>query len=92
MTYELVLSGEAERHLRQRKKSGQTKILAKIAKLLEELRLHPTTGTGQVEQLKGELSGYWSRRIDKSSRMVYRIEDARVIVIVVSMKGHYGDK
>lgn len=92
MTYNLIFSDEAERHLSQWKKSGQTKILVKIAKLFEELRLHPTTGTGQVEQLKGELSGYWSRRIDKSSRMVYRIEDARVIVIVVSMKGHYGDK
>ncbi len=92
MTYDLIFSDEAERHLSQWKKSGQTKILVKIAKLFEELRLHPTTGTGQVEQLKGELSGYWSRRIDKSSRMVYRIEDARVIVIVVSMKGHYGDK
>ena len=88
MTYDLIFSDEAERHLSQWKKSGQTKILVKIAKLFEELRLHPTTGTGQVEQLKGELSGYWSRRIDKSSRMVYRIEDARVIVIVVSMKGH----
>ncbi len=74
MTYDLIFSDEAERHLSQWKKSGQTKILVKIAKLFEELRLHPTTGTGQVEQLKGELSGYWSRRIDKSSRMVYRIK------------------
>lgn len=50
------------------------------------------TGTGQVEQLKGNLSGLWSRRIDKGSRMIYRIEDERVIVIIVSLKGHYGDK
>ena len=92
MNKALIFPDEAERPISQGKKSGQKKILYKMAKLFEELRLHPTTGTGQVEQLKGELSGYWSRRIDKSSRMVYRIEDARVIVIVVSMKGHYGDK
>ncbi|MBD5321548.1 MAG: type II toxin-antitoxin system YoeB family toxin [Bacteroides sp.] len=36
--------------------------------------------------------GYWSRRIDKSSRMIYTIEDDKIIVIVVSLRGHYGDK
>ena len=44
------------------------------------------------QQLKGDLSGLWSRRIDKGSRLVYSIEDDRVVVTVVSMKGHYGDK
>ena len=31
---------------------------------------HPTTGTGQVEALKGNLSGYWSRRIDKFNTFI----------------------
>ena len=70
-------------------KSGQKKTLEKIAKLLEELTLHPMTGTGQVEQLKGNLSGLWSRRINKADRIIYSIEDERVIVTVISMKGHY---
>ncbi len=60
-------------HLEEWKKSGQKKILKKIVDLFSELRVHPTTGTGQVEQLKGNLSGFWSRRIDKGSRMVYTI-------------------
>ena len=47
------------------------------------------TGTGQVEQLKGNLSGLWSRRINKADRIIYSIEDERVIVTVISMKGHY---
>lgn len=92
MIYELILQPEAERHLQEWKKSGQKKILKKIADLFSELRLHPTTGTGQVEQLKGNLSGFWSRRIDKGSRMIYTIENEKVIVTVVSLKGHYGDK
>ncbi|MDE6066587.1 MAG: Txe/YoeB family addiction module toxin [Duncaniella sp.] len=92
MIYELILSDEAKEHLKKWRMSGQKKTLKKIADLLEELRLHPTTGTGQVEQLKGDYSGYWSRRIDKSSRMIYTIEDDKIIVIVVSLRGHYGDK
>ena len=74
------------------RKSGQKKTLKKIADLLEELRLHPTTGTGHVEQLKGNYSDYWSREISKGDRMIYSIEDDKVIVYVVSLKGHYGDK
>jgi toxin YoeB len=92
MIYELILLPEAERHLEEWKKSGQKKILKKIADLFLELQVHPTTGTGQVEQLKGNLSGFWSRRIDKGSRMIYTIENEKVIVSVVSLKGHYGDK
>lgn len=92
MIYELILQPEAEQHLEDWKKSGQKKILKKIVDLFSELREHPTTGTGQVEQLKGNLSGFWSRRIDKGSRMIYTIENEKVIVTVVSLKGHYGDK
>ena len=89
MMYELVLMPEALRHLDEWKKSGQKKTLVKILKLFEELQSHPTTGTGQVEQLKGDLSGFWSRRIDKGSRMIYRIEEEHVVFTVVSLKGHY---
>ncbi len=92
MSYELVLTLKAEQHLKEWKKSGQKKILQKIVSLFEELQQHPETGTGQVEQLKGNLQGYWSRRIDKGSRLIYKIEQEIVTVFVISLKGHYGDK
>lgn len=92
MTYELVFMPEAERHLKEWQLSGQKKTLKKIADLLQELKEHPTTGTGQVEQLKGNLTGLWSRKITKGDRMIYSIEDEKVIVNVISMKHHYGDK
>lgn len=63
MSYKLILAEEAERDLLLWKKSGQKKDLLKILSLFKKLEEHPTTGTGQVEQLKGNLSGYWSRRI-----------------------------
>lgn len=92
MSYRLEFTEKAYRHLQEWQRSDHTKILKKIAALLEELKEHPATGTGQVEQLKGNYSGYWSRRIDKGSRMIYSIEDDKVVVTLVSLKGHYGDK
>ena len=92
MRYKLVLTPEAERHLDEWRKSGQKKTLLKIAALLEELCEHPTTGTGKVEQLKGDLEGYWSRRINKASRLIYKIEEDIITLFVISLKGHYGDK
>ena len=92
MSYQLILMPEAERHLDEWRKSGQKKTLLKIVTLFEELREHPTTGTGKVEQLKGDLEGYWSRRINKSARLIYKIEEEIITVIIVSLKGHYGDK
>ena len=92
MSYQLILMPEAERHLDEWRRSGQKKTLLKIATLFEELREHPTTGTGKVEQLKGDLEGFWSRRINKSSRLIYKIEEGIITVFVVSLKGHYGDK
>ncbi len=89
MTYKILLTKKAEEHLKEWKKSGQKKTLLKIISLFEELQLHHTSGTGQVEQLKGNLSGYWSRRIDKGSRMVYFIEEDKVVVTIISLKGHY---
>lgn len=92
MTYELILSDEAKQHLIDWCKSWQKKTLKKISNLFEELREHPKTGTGHVEQLKGDMSELWSREISKGDRLIYSIEDNKVIVNVVSLKGHYGDK
>ena len=87
--YILILTPEAQNHLEEWKKSGQVKTLKKIIRLLEELTQHPTIGAGKPEQLKGDLSGYWSRRINKGDRIIYSIEDEKVTVTVISMKGHY---
>ena len=92
MKYQLVLTPEAEHHLEKWRKSGQKKTLLKIVDLFEELQEHPTTGTGKVEQLKGDLEGFWSRRINKSSRLIYKIEEEIISVIIISLQGHYGDK
>jgi len=56
------------------------------------LKEHPETGTGKPEKLKHKSEEYWSRRIDNRHRMEYIIDDNRVIVFIISLWGHYGDK
>lgn len=52
---------------------GTDKVMVrKINGLIKECLRHPFEGTGKPEPLKGDLSGYWSRRIDREHRLVYR--------------------
>lgn len=92
MSYSLLLTEKAENDLKQWKKSGQIKTLRKILNLFDELEQHPQTGTGKPEALKNDLSGYWSRQIDKKNRLIYRIDEGIVVVEVISLWSHYGDK
>ncbi len=90
--YTLDITTHARKDIAYLKKNGGKAIANKIRKLLQELIEHPRTGTGQVEQLKGNMQGKWSRRIDKKNRLVYTIDDEIVTVEVLSAKGHYDDK
>lgn len=47
-------------------------LFRKLNRLIEECLRHPFEGTGKPEPLRGDLSGYWSRRIDREHRLVYR--------------------
>jgi toxin YoeB len=53
---------------------------------------HPYTGTGKPKPMKYEFSGCYSRRITKKHRLVYSVDDDKVIVLVLSVSGHYNDK
>ncbi len=92
MSYKLRISSIALKDIKRHKKSGNKKILEKISILLEELKEHPRTGTGQPEKLKHDLEGFYSRRINKKHRLIYEIEENVITVIVVSAYSHYGNK
>lgn len=92
MAYVIEFEPKATQDVAELKKSGNKAAIAKIERLLLELAEHPTTGTGQVEALKDNLSGFWSRRIDKFNRIIYTIAEEIVTVTVVSAKGHYNKK
>jgi toxin YoeB len=90
--YTLNITAQAKKDIAYLKKNGGKAVTNKIEKLLVELIEHPKTGTGQVEQVKGNRQGLWSRRIDKKNRLVYSIDNKIVTVEVISAKGHYDDK
>ncbi len=73
-------------------KSGNKATIKKIEKILLELSEHPTTGTGNPKQLKFELTGLWSRRLNQKDRLIYEILEDIIIVDVISAMGHYQDK
>ena len=50
-----------------------TRILKRINKLIEEIARDPFRGTGKPEPLRHALSGYWSRRITETDRIVYKV-------------------
>jgi toxin YoeB len=87
---EVVYKDKAIEDIKFWKKSGQKNIQSRITKLIEDIQLHPQTGLGNPEQLKYELSGLWSRKIDKGNRLIYEIFENNLHVI--SMRGHYSDK
>ena len=90
MIYKLRFSKNALNDIRSHRRSGDKAILVKIDQLLNELMVHPSTGTGQPEVLKHELSGKYSRRITRKHRLVYEIDDVAKTVNVLSAKSHYG--
>jgi len=54
--------------------------LKKINRLLKDVQRHPFEGIGKPEPLKGNLSGFWSRRITQEHRLVYRIVDETITI------------
>jgi len=91
MTYEIRYTPKANDGLVKLAKS-EPKVFQKALRFLEELRTHPKTGTGHPEPLKGKPEGRWSREITKKHRLVYRIFETEIIVLVISTYGHYDDK
>jgi len=65
------------------------KIAAKINRLLKDIERNPFDGLGKPESLKFEYQGAWSRRIDEEHRLVYAVENGRMIII--ACRFHYSD-
>lgn len=66
------------------------KTLKRINQQLLDIDRNGYSGIGKPEPLKGNLQGYWSRRIDDTNRLVYRIIDNRIEIL--QCRSHYGNK
>jgi len=84
---EIRLIEEADKDLAYWEKTHNSIILKRIAELFTSMENNPIQGIGNPEPLRHRLSGYWSRRIDKANRIVYKVDED--IIWVISMRGHY---
>ena len=89
--YDITYTQDALTDLKGLQKN-EPKVYQKARRFIEELREHPKSGTGHPEPLKGKPEGRWSRELTKKHRLVYRIFDEEVLVLVLSSYGHYDDK
>lgn len=88
---QIVFTPKAKKDLDFWIKSGNKNVLNKITDLIEDIQLHPFEGIGKPEQLKHQLSGKWSRRINQEHRIIYKVTEENTIEIldILSLKGHY---
>ena len=66
------------------------KTLKKINDLLKDIDRNGYNCKGKPEKLTGNYAGYWSVRIDKKNRLIFRINDG--MIEIAECKEHYGDK
>ena len=67
--------------------SQDRKTLKRINKLIQAIQRDNFVGIGKPEPLKGSLSGFWSRRIDETNRLVYAVDD--IYITIISCRKHY---
>ena len=67
--------------------SQDKKTMRRINALIKDIQRHPFEGLGKPEPLKGNYQGWWSRRIDKVNRIVYKVENRRIII--AQCRTHY---
>ena len=66
------------------------KTLKKIDQLVNDIARNGNEGLGKPEPLSGNLSGYWSRRINDKDRLIYRTDDNNIYIL--ACRYHYGEK
>ena len=73
--YSIEIENEAKKELAAHYKSGDRKTIKRIERIFKELAETPYDGIGSPEPLKYELSGYWSRQINKKDRLIYKVKE-----------------
>ena len=66
------------------------KTLKRINNLIRDIEHNGTEGIGKPEPLTGDLSGFWSRRINEKDRLIYQIDGDTINIL--ACRYHYNDR
>ena len=91
MKYKVDFTKDAQKVVKKWKKSNPI-LFKKLVAILDEISIHPRTGIGRPEPLKGGNDITYSRRLSAHDRIIYDIHDETVTVLVIDVEGHYDDK
>lgn len=91
MSYKIAFLPYARKDFDVWKKTDE-KTVIRIKEILHDIAEHPYSGIGKPEPLRHNLTGKWSRRINKTDRIIYSVDGETVLVYIFSMKGHYHKK
>ena len=91
MKYKVDFTKDAQKVVKKRKKSNPI-LFKKLVAILDEISMHPRTGIGHPEPLRGGNDITYSRRISAHDRIIYDIYDEKITVLVIDVEGHYDDK
>jgi toxin YoeB len=83
----IIYLPRAQEDLLYWRKSGNKGTQQRISKLIQSILETPFDGIGKPEALKHDLSGWWSRRITEEHRLVYRVEESKIVI--AQMRFHY---
>ena len=87
MEIKIIYLPRAQADLDYWKKSGNKGIQQRISKLILSILETPFEGIGKPEALKYQYTGWWSRRMNEEHRLVYRVEEGKIII--AQMRFHY---
>lgn len=91
MSYKIAFLPRARKDFDEWKRTD-VKTAERIKAILRDIAEHPFTGIGKPEPLKHNLTGKWSRRINKTDRIIYSVDGDKILVYVFSMTGRYQKK
>ena len=91
MKYKVDFTKDAQKVVKKWKKSNPI-LFKKLVTILDEISIHPRTGIGHTEPLRGGNDITYSRRISAHDRIIYDIYDEKITVLVIDVEGHYDDK
>lgn len=87
--YQIIFDKLVQKQLTKLNKN--VKLLKKALEIIDNISEDPYSKDYKFEHLKYDLSGFCSKRLDQKNRIVYKVEDEKVIVIIISVLGHYDE-